>query len=605
MGELESKPRTISQALAATFKLIWKEADSFTRRQLAFSFVLLLTASLLSALYPVIYKLTIDTLSGHADPTVLVAPGLLVAGLVLCNYALGLSMGLRQLVHGLGVQRLNRRISNELFGHIVHLPLRFHLDRKTGAIGETISQGLNGCQIILQHAVFTFLPVTIEFIAIIAVLIHFKHSAYLGILGVAAVLYGYTFGRAAQQIAEPSRKVSNAHVEAQATLTDSLLNYETVKYFHAEPSICSRYDDKLADRESAWRRVLRLKTLQSTALSSIFAASMACSLGYAGYEVIHGTMTIGDFVLINTYVSRLIQPLESMGLAARDVSQALAFLEKMLDIFKEKPETDPPAIGTDAPRRAGSIAFENVTFSYKEGRATLSNVSFNVSPGRTLGIVGSSGSGKTSIIRLLFRLYEIDSGQIVVDGVPTTRMPLTDLRSSIAVVPQDTVLFNDTIANNIAFGKLGATQAEIEAAAKLAHLDKFISNLPEGYNTRVGERGLKLSGGEKQRVAIARAALKRPLIYVFDEATSSLDSRSEREILQNLIDVAKTSTTVVIAHRLSTVAHADEIVVLDRGAIIERGTHGDLLASGGAYAALWRAQNADRKSVAVAADSAA
>jgi ATP-binding cassette subfamily B protein len=602
----ESKPRTITQALTATFTLIWKEADGFARRQLAFSFVLLLTASLLSALYPVIYKLTIDTFSGHANPSMLIAPGLLVAALVLCNYALSLSMGVRQLVHGRGVQRLNRRISNQLFSHIVRLPLRFHLDRKTGAIGETISQGLNGCQIILQHAVFTFLPVTIEFIAIIVVLVHFRHSAYLGILGVAAVLYGYTFARAAQQIAGPSRKVSDANVEAQATLTDSLMNYETVKYFHAEPSICSRYDDKLADKETAWRRVLRLKTLQSAALSSIFAASMATSLGYAGYEVLHGTMTIGDFVLINTYVSRLIQPLESMGLAARDVSQALAYLERMLDMFREQPETDPPALSTEKPRRAGSVAFENVTFSYKQDRATLTDVSFNVPAGRTLGIVGSSGSGKTSIIRLLFRLYEIDSGRILLDGVPTTRMPLVDLRSSIAVVPQDTVLFNDTIANNIAFGKLGATQAEIEEAAKLAHLDKLISNLPDGYNTRVGERGLKLSGGEKQRVAIARAALKRPLIYVFDEATSSLDSRTEREILQNLIDVAKTSTTLVIAHRLSTVAHADEIVVLDRGVIIERGTHDDLVAREGAYAALWRAQNTERKPVvAVAAGSAA
>jgi ATP-binding cassette subfamily B protein len=464
---------------------------------------------------------------------------------------------------------------------------------------------LNGCQIILQHAVFTFLPVIIEFIAIIAVLIHFKHSAYLGILGIAAVLYGYTFWRAAQQIAEPSRQVSNTHVEAQATLTDSLLNYETVKYFRAEPSICSRYDDKLADKEKAWRRVLRLKTGQSALLNTIFAASMASSLGYAGYEVIHGTMTIGDFVLINTYVSRLIQPLESMGLAARDVSQALAYLEKMLDIFKEKTETDPPALPGDAPRHAGSIAFENVTFSYKPERTTLTDVSVHVGSGRTLGIVGSSGSGKTSIIRLLFRLYEIDSGRILLDGVPTTRMPLTDLRSCIAVVPQDTLLFNDTIGANIAFGKLGATQAEIEDAAKLAHLDKFIGNLPEGYNTPVGERGLKLSGGEKQRMAIARAAIKKPLIYVFDEATSSLDSRTEREILQNLIDVAKTSTTVVIAHRLSTVAHADEIVVLDRGAIIERGTHEELVARGGAYAALWRAQNAERRTPQVAAGSVA
>ncbi|MEJ1961555.1 MAG: ABC transporter transmembrane domain-containing protein [Gammaproteobacteria bacterium] len=588
-------PRTIAEALRTTAALIWRQSDRFTRRQLAVSFALLLTGSVLSALYPVIYKLTIDAFSGHADPNMLIAPGFLIGGLVLCNYAVGTSMGLRQLVHGLGVQRLSRRISNELFGHIVRLPLRFHLDRKTGAIGETISQGLSGCQILLQHAVFTFLPVTIEFIAIIVVLVHFKHAAYLSILGTAGIAYGYTFWRAAKQIAEPSRKVSDAHVEAQATLTDSLLNYETVKYFHAEPTICSRYDEKLIDKENAWRRVLKLKLGQSAILNAIFAASMATSLGYAGHEVLHGTMTIGDFVLINTYVARLIQPLESMGLAARDVSQALAYLEKMLDMFREKKETDSGESRSDVPQTAASIAFENVTFSYKPDRTTLTDVSFKVGAGRTLGIVGSSGSGKTSIIRLLFRLYEPESGQILLDGVPITKLPLVDLRSSIAVVPQDTVLFNDTIANNIAFGKIGATQLEIEAAAKLAHLDRFIASMPDGYHTRVGERGLKLSGGEKQRVAIARAALKRPLIYVFDEATSSLDSRTEREILQNLIDVARTSTTVVIAHRLSTVAHADEIVVLDRGSIVERGTHEDLVSSDGAYAALWRAQNADRK----------
>ena len=599
-------PRTIAEAIRTTFKLIWKESDSFTRRQLAFSFALLLTGSVLSAVYPVVYKLTIDAFSGHGSTNALLTPTLLIAGLVLCNYSLGLFMGLRQLVHGLGVQRLNRRISNQLFGHIVRLPLRFHLDRKTGAIGETISQGLNGCQIVLQHAVFTFLPVAIEFIAIIFVLIHFKHAAYLGILGVAAVAYGYTFWRAAEQISEPSRQISNAHVEAQATLTDSLLNYETVKYFHAEPTICTRYDDRLAEKELSWKRVLVLKTWQSALLNTIFAASMAASLGYAGYEVLHGTMTVGDFVLINTYVARLIQPLESMGMAARDVSQALAFLEKMLDMFREKPEVDVGERRADAATQtAGSIAFENVTFSYKADRSTLKDVSFKVASGRTLGIVGSSGSGKTSIIRLLFRLYEPESGRILLDGMPIPEMPLVDLRSSIAVVPQDTVLFNDTIANNIAFGKIGATREEIEAAAKLAHLDHFIASMPDGYDTRVGERGLKLSGGEKQRVAIARAALKRPLIYVFDEATSSLDSRTEREILENLIDVAKTSTTVVIAHRLSTVAHADEIVVLDHGEIIERGTHTELVAAGGAYAALWRAQNSDRKVAQPVAESAA
>ena len=596
-------PRTIVEALRTTFRLIWKESDTFTRRQLAYSFVLLLVGSLLSAGYPVVYKLTIDAFSGNADPSALIAPGLLIAALVLTNYTLGISMSVRELVHGIGVQRLNRRISNRLFGHLVRLPLGFHLDRKTGAIGSTISQGLHGCQVLLQHAVFTFLPVIIEFAGIVFVLVHFKHATYLIILGVAALAYGYAFWKAAEQIAEPSRKVSEAYVEANATLTDSLLNYETVKYFHAEPKICGQYDQKLADQESTWRRVLRIKTGQSVLLNSIFAASMGASLGYAGYEVLHGTMTIGDFVLINSYVSRLIQPLQSMGMAARDVSEALAYLEKMLDMFREKAEVDGGLQRQSGSQTAGSIAFDQVTFSYKPDRSTLTDVTFNVPAGRTLGIVGSSGSGKTSIIRLLFRLYEPSSGQITLDGVPIQQLPLVDLRSAIAVVPQDTVLFNDTIATNIGFGKLDATRAEIEAAAKVAHLDELIANLPDGYETRVGERGLKLSGGEKQRIAIARAALKRPLIYVFDEATSSLDSRTEREILQNLIDVARTSTTIVIAHRLSTVAHADEIVVLDKGTIVERGRHSELLDVDGSYAALWRAQNGDNKTYAASVAS--
>jgi len=514
-------------------------------------------------------------------------------------------MVVRELVHGVGVQRLNRRISNRLFGHLLLLPLGFHLGRKTGAIGSIIGQGLHGSQVLLQHAVFTFLPVIIEFVGIIIVLVHFKHSLYLVILGAAAIAYGYTFWRAAEQIAEPARKVSDASVDTNATLTDSLLNYETIKYFHAESQMGARFDQKLAEQEHTWRRVLRMKTGQSVLLNTIFAASMGTSLGYAGYEVVHGTMTIGDFVLINSYVSRLIQPLEAMGMATRDVSEALAYLEKMLDMFREKIEFGGKYKRSEGKHIAGRIAFDRVTFSYQADRGTLTDVSFAVPAGQTLGIVGASGSGKTSIIRLLFRLYVPASGKITLDDVPVENLPLVELRSAIAIVPQDTVLFNDTIGMNIGFGKIDATQDEIEAAAKVAHLDEFIAGLPEGYETPVGERGLKLSGGEKQRIAIARAALKRPLIYVFDEATSSLDSRTEREILQNLIDVAKSSTTIVIAHRLSTVAHADEIIVLDKGQIIERGMHTRLIEADGAYAALWRAQNSDRKASSTAFTSVA
>ena len=599
------RPYTVIAALRATAEIIWAESDSFTKRQLVASFALLVVGSVLGALAPVIYKLLIDSFSGVAPVAEQLTPPVLLVASILCGYVIAISGVTRGLVHGLGTTRLNRRISNRLFGHIVRLPLRFHLDRKTGAIGETLGQGLSGCQIVLQHAVFTFLPVIVEFLAIIVVLIHFQRTPYLFLIGISAIAYGFTFWRVAERIVEPSQRVSEAHVNSHATMTDSLLNYETIKYFAGEPAICRRYDDTQIEKEGAWRGLLMLKASTGVLLETIYFVSIGVSLGFAGYEVLRGTMTIGDYVLINTYVSRLYQPLEAMGAAARDVSQGLAFLQKMLDMFREKAEGGPlPAGGAEAARLApepssvearGELAFENVSFSYKPDRAILTDVSFTVPAGRTLAIVGASGSGKSSLIRLLFRLYEPTSGRILLDGVPTSELPLAQMREAIAVVPQDTVLFNDTIGHNIGFGQQGATQEQIEHAAKLAHLHDFIASLPEGYSTPVGERGLKLSGGEKQRVAIARAALKNPAIFVFDEATSSLDSRSEREILNNLIEVSKSCTTLVIAHRLSTVVHADEILVLDHGTIVERGAHAVLLEAGGSYAALWRAQQGGRK----------
>jgi ABC-type transport system involved in Fe-S cluster assembly fused permease/ATPase subunit len=587
---------TIAEALRTTLRLIWAEADAFTKRQLVISFGLLVVGSVLSALTPVAYKLVIDTLGGQAPPSALLTPALLISGYVLSGYVISCTGTLRQFAHSIGIQRLNRRLTNRLFGHIIRLPLRFHLDRKTGAIGETISQGLGGCQIVLQHFVFTFLPVFVEFLAIIVVLIHFKHTAYLGIFAVAAVAYGFTFWWGAQQVTAPSRAVADASIAAQSELTDCLLNYESVKYYNAEPLICSRYDDRLINRENTWRRLLRLKTMNGWMIVTIFSSSLGASLGYAGYEVLHGTMTVGDFVLIATYVGRIVAPLEAMGYAVRDMTQGLTFLQKMLDLLKEKQETDE---AQDRTRRAvlGELRFDHVSFSYKPDRRILKDVSFSVRAGHTAGIVGTSGSGKSSIIRLLFRLYDPDQGRILLDGVPIQELPLATLRQAIAVVPQDTVLFHDSLASNVAFGKQGATQEEIEQATRLARLDRFISSLPEGYATQVGERGLKLSGGEKQRVAIARAAMKRPLIFVFDEATSSLDTKSEREILQNLIEVAHSSTTLIIAHRLSTVIHADEILVLNEGVIVERGTHTELLEQEGNYAALWRAQHTGREEV--------
>jgi ABC-type transport system involved in Fe-S cluster assembly fused permease/ATPase subunit len=598
--------QSVADALRSALLLIWEESDRYTRQRLAQSFALLVAGSSLSALLPVAYKLIIDTLSGARPISGLLTPGWLIAAYVMCQLILSSSGAVRQLVHSTGTQRLNRRLSNRLFGHIVRLPLRFHLDRKTGAIGETLGQGLSGCQILLQHVVFTFLPVIVEFIAIVIVLIHFGHSTYLLIIGISAIAYGYAFWRAAEGVTEPSRKVSADHVNSHATLTDSLLNYETIKYFDGEPEVCAQYDNALAKTESSWRSLLRLKMGYGLVIEVIYTISVGLSLGYAGYEVLHKTMTIGDFVLVNLYVGRLYLPLQAIGTAARDMSQGLAFLQKMFDMLREKPE------GGGAPKHDGGIepvkgelSFECVSFSYKPDRQILRDVSFCVSAGRSVAIVGVSGSGKSSMIRLLFRLYEPDAGRVLLDGVPITDLPLSALRQKIAIVPQDTVLFNDTIGRNIAFGRPGATQEDVEEAAKLARLHTFISSLPEGYSTPVGERGLKLSGGEKQRVAIARAALKRPAVFVFDEATSSLDSTTELEILQNLQDISRRRTSLMIAHRLSTIVHADEILVLDHGTVIERGNHAALLERGGRYAALWRAQQGSRSERTLASASVA
>jgi len=427
------------------------------------------------------------------------------------------------------------------------------------------------------------------------VLVHFGHASYLAIFAVASVVYVSVFRRGAVRIQEPARTISASHIEAHAVLNDSLLNFETVKYFDAGRIVCSRYDAALGRTESAWRSFYHRRMTNGAAVATIFALSLGTTLVLAMRDVLAGNMTAGDFVMLNAYVLRLVQPLEMLGFAVRDITQGLAFLQKMLELFRETPEIDlrHAAIPAQDSRGtlAGNLVFLNVGFSYRPDRTILRGVSFTVPPGRSVAVVGASGSGKSSLIRLLFRLYEPDTGRILLDGVSISQMSLSMLRQAIAVVPQDTVLFHDSIANNIGFGRDGASMEEIQEAARIANLHDFILAMPDGYDTVVGERGLKLSGGERQRIAIARAVLKRPRVFVFDEATSSLDSRTEREILTNLISVAHQCTTLVIAHRLSTIANADEILVLDDGRIAERGTHQELRDLHGLYAALWQAQH--------------
>lgn len=578
--------------LREALKIYWSAADSYAKWRLLLALVLVASGALLAALTPIALKLVIDALARNPNsPASYLPPLALVALYVAGQYCWRCSTELRTMLHGHAEQRVRRKIGLRLFDHLIRLPMRFHLERKTGAMGQIAEQGLRGYDLLLTHLVYTIIPVTIEFVVVVLVMVHFSHSTYLIIFGVTAVAYFFAFHRWATVIHDPTEKIATAHIDSGALLSDTLLNAETVKYFDAEPIVSRHYDQALSRTESAWRRFFNSYAVNGVTVATIFALSLGATLFLAVHDVARGAMTVGDFVLVNAYVVRLVQPLELLGFAVRDVAQGLAFLGAMLRLFNEQPEsvTTSSLCDTHVP---GELVFEDVSFSYRPEHRVLRNVSLKVAAGSTVAVVGVSGSGKSSLIRLLFRLYEPDSGRILLNGVPVKEMALSVVRRSIAIVPQDTVLMNTSIAANLAIARADCSRSEIEEAARVADLHDFIMSLPEQYETAVGERGLKLSGGERQRVAIARAVLKKPKIAVFDEATSSLDSRTEREILRNLATLSNRCTTLVIAHRLSTVVRADEILVLHQGAIVERGTHDQLRALNGRYTTLWNAQQA-------------
>lgn len=600
-GVTEGASRQLIRSFRHALKLIWFGADAYARRMLVLSFALLISFSVTSALIPVVFKLLLDAFA--AKPVAAVGSGamVLLTLYLLCQLVFHVSSDVRGFVHGAGAQRLSRRIIVRVFGHIVRLPMSFHVRNPVGGILQTLSQGLSGCHTLLQHLVFTFLPVAIEFVTITIVLVHFDHPRYLAILGAAALSYVWIYWRGATEVVEPSREISDANIQAGAAATESLLNTEAVKHFSAERQVCGEYDDALKDVEKGWRGLLGVQTRYALAATGVFLGSLSVALILAAYEVLHGSMGIGDFVLISGYVARLVQPLEAIGLALRDVSQAVVFLRRMIDVLDEKPEPDDPSVSAEIGVAHGELRFEGVSFAYTPDRHVLKNVSLTVPAGTALGIVGLSGSGKTTLVRLLLRLYEPLAGRILLDGRPISDFSLTDLRSAIAVVPQEPALFGATLRRNVTFGSPDATQEELDAAMEAASLQRLLRALPQGYDTLVGERGMTLSGGERQRISIARAALRKPRIFLFDEATSSLDSTTEAEILGNLKAISQGCTTLIIAHRLSTVMHADQIIVLDHGVVAERGTHRELLARDGAYASLWHAQQMRRPQPAQAA----
>lgn len=584
------KKRTNSRlgALRDVVRLVWSQTSRFVRLRLVAVLLLVITASVLTALGPIALKLVVDAFAGqaHGTPVSLV---LLLGAYVLAQFLARAAGEIRGLIHARAERRMFRTLSERLFAHLMQLPLRFHLERQTGAVGQTLEQGLQGYQMILHHLVFTFLPVTAELGTIVLVLAGLARPMFLGLFCGALVCYATVFAHAATTVSRAARTASAAHVAAHAAMTDSILNYETVKYFTAEPLVQAKVGEALSRTETEWVAFYRRFAWSGLRVAMVFGAFLTVTVFCAAREVEAGRMTVGDFVLVNTYMLQVSAPVEMLGYAMQAFSQGTAMLEKLMALFRETPEPQAARDGTPL-SGSGTLEFQRVSLSYRSDLPVLRDVSFKMPAGKTLGVVGASGSGKSTLVRLLVRLLEPDSGRILLDGLPISELSLATLRQAIAVVPQDTVLFNESIAYNIAFGRNGANRREVEHAAMLARLHDFITSLPEGYETRVGERGVKLSGGERQRVSIARAVLKRPRIYVFDEATSSLDSRTEREILANLREIARASTTLVIAHRLSSVVHADEIVVLDNGTVVERGTHEELVLRGGYYAALWKAQ---------------
>jgi ABC-type transport system involved in Fe-S cluster assembly fused permease/ATPase subunit len=575
-------------SLREVIALIWTDATGFVRFRLVVALLLIVVASAMTALGPVALKLVVDGFTGQASGVG--ASAVTLIGLYVLSQWLARTVGeVRGLVYARAERRMSRMLSERLFAHVMRLPLGFHLERQTGAISQSLDNGLNGYQMVLHTLVFTILPVATELGTIVVVLSRLDHPAFLGLFSGAIIAYAVVFWYAAHTVVAAARAASDSQVNSTAVMTDCILNYETVKYFTAESVVQERVGRALMQAEDGWVGFYRRYAYNGLGIATIFAGFLAVTIIHAAHEVQGGRLSVGSFVLINTYMLQVVRPVEMLGYAMQSLSQGLAFLGKMFEILREKPE---PVAGVDsAPLGgAGRLEFAAVGVSYRPDRVILRDVSFSVPAGKTLAVVGGSGAGKSTLVRLLVRLIEPDAGRILLDGRSIGELPLAKLRHAIAVVPQDTVLFNDTIGYNIAFGKAGSTRAEVEHAARLAHLHDFITSLPDGYDTKVGERGVKLSGGEKQRVSIARAAIKRPRIYVFDEATCSLDSNTEREILTNLREISRFSTTVVIAHRLSTVIHADEIVVLEAGTIVERGSHLGLLRQNGRYAALWQAQ---------------
>jgi ATP-binding cassette subfamily B protein len=555
--------------------------------------VCLIAAKLANVGVPLVLKEIVDRLT-VTGPQVLVLPLALLVAYGAMRLATTAFTELREFLFAKVTQRAVRTITLKVFRHLHGLSLRFHLARQTGGLTRDVERGTRGISTLVSFALFSILPTLVEIGLVSAILVARYDVWFIGITVGALIVYIVYTVTITEWRTGFRRTMNELDSRANTHAIDSLLNYETVKYFNNEEYEALRYDEALQRWEAAAVKSQTSLSLLNIGQSAIIAVAVTLIVWRATLGVVDRTMTIGDLVLVNAFMIQLYIPLNFLGVIYREIKQALADMERMFRLIREEGEIrDAPGAG---PLRLGDAAvrFEHVDFSYEPNRQILFDISFSIPAGQTVAVVGPSGSGKSTLARLLYRFYDVTAGRITVDGQDIRSVQQSSLRGSIGIVPQDTVLFNDTIEYNIAYGRPGASHEEVVAAARLAQIHDFVAGLPEGYRTPVGERGLKLSGGEKQRVAIARALLKAPRILIFDEATSALDSRSEKLIQGELEQIAVNRTTLMIAHRLSTIVGADEILVLERGRIVERGNHAELLARGGAYARMWALQQHER-----------
>jgi ATP-binding cassette subfamily B protein len=587
--------RAMADTLKVLFPYIWPKDRPDLKLRIYIALFILVLAKLVTVLVPYSYKWLTDSLTGELGAPASIPEWLIVPMMLVVAYGVGrlMMVGFNELRNALFAkvgQHAVRNLANETFGHIHRLSLRFHLQRRTGGLSRIIERGTKGIEIIIRFLILTAVPTILEFALMIAVVTYQFDWTYAGIV-IAIVVAFIWFTKVASDWRIAIRRAMNeADTDSNTKSVDAMLNYETVKYFNNEAMEARRFDGAMAKYEKAATQTFTSLATLNFGQTFIFTIGLVACMILSAQAVQAGTQTLGDFVMINALLLQLWQPMNFLGFVYREIKQGLVDLETMFDLLRQNPEiTDSPdALPLDV--SGGAIRFEDVRFSYDPNRPILKGISFEVPAGKQVALVGPSGAGKSTISRLLYRFYDVSEGSISIDGQDLKDVTQTSLRQQIGMVPQDTVLFNDTIAYNIRYGRPSASEEEVHEAARMAQIADFIEQLPDGFETQVGERGLKLSGGEKQRVAIARTLLKAPPILILDEATSALDTQTEKEIQAALDVVSKDRTTLVIAHRLSTVIDADEIIVLKAGEIAERGTHDELLAMNGLYTTMWNRQ---------------